>query len=92
MKRSKTHVDNLGIQALANVYPNELGRIMFLSTNTGKVVLHYFMDSDDPSMKLISAENIILRAAVKAAVAVFVPANVETEAPLHRAGQAKASV
>ena len=53
MKRSKTHVDNLGIQALANVYPNELGRIMFLSTNTGKVVLHYFMDSDDPSVKLI---------------------------------------
>ena len=91
MKQSRTHVEHLGIQALANVYP-ELGRIMFLSTDTGKVVLHYFMNSDDPSMKLITAKNIISRAAVKAAVAVFVPANVETEAPLHRAGQAKASV
>ena len=67
MKRSKTHVDNLGIQALANLYP-ELGRIMFLSTNTGKVVLHYFMNSDDPSMKLIRADDIISRAAVKTAM------------------------
>ena len=68
MKRSKTHVEHLGIQALANVYPTELGRIMFLSPNTGKVVLHYFMNSDDPSMKLITAEKIISRAAVKAAM------------------------
>ena len=67
MKRSKTFVDHLGIQALANVYP-ELGRIIFLSTNTGKVVLHYFMDSDDLSMKLITADDIISRAAVKAAM------------------------
>ena len=67
MKQSRTHVEHLGIQALANVYP-ELGRIMFLSTDTGKVVLHYFMNSDDPSMKLITAKNIISRAAVKAAM------------------------
>ena len=67
MKRSKTFVDHLGIQALANVYP-ELGRIIFLSTNTGKVVLHHFMNSDDPSMKLITADDIISRAAVKAAI------------------------
>ncbi len=67
MKKSRTHVEHLGIQALANVYP-ELARIMFLSTDTGKVVLHHFMNSDDPSMKLITAENIISRAAVKAAM------------------------
>ena len=67
MKQSRTHVEHLGIQALANVYP-EQGRIMFLSTDTGKVVLHYFMNSDDPSMKLITADDIISRAAVKAAM------------------------
>ena len=72
MKRSKTYVDHLGIQALANVYPIELGRIIFLSIETGKVVLHSFMDSDHPSMKLIRADDTISCAAVKAAMLVGV--------------------
>ena len=37
MKKSKTYVDHLGLQALAKLYPNELGRIVILSIDTGKV-------------------------------------------------------
>ncbi len=56
MKISKTYVDHLGLQALAAVYPNELGRIVILSIHTGKVVQHHFMDSSDPSMKEFSKD------------------------------------
>jgi len=67
MKKTKTYVDHLGLQALAALYPNELGRIVILSIHTGKVVQHHFMDSSDPSMKEFRKDAIISRTAVEAA-------------------------
>lgn len=49
------------------MYPSELGRIAFLSTNTGKVIVHNFML--DPIVKLISEDDNISHAIEAATLA-----------------------
>jgi hypothetical protein len=72
MKEQTTYVDHAGIIALANLYPSELGRIVLLSTLSGKVVLHQsVMDSSDPVMVAMKADGIshsTVRAAMESGV------------------------
>ena len=69
MKQPTTYVEQAGIIALANLYPGQLGRIVLLSTVSGKVVLHQsVMDSTDPVMVAMKADGNISHSTVRAAM------------------------